>query len=184
MKVSIGEEELMPLTQLGHVDVKPGGGPRHFKFHPNGKYAYGISELSGMVTAYHYKDENLEYIEDYLAYSKTQSIYRSADIHISPDGRFLYASNRGQEEDTIVIFSINLTDGTLQLLGHSPTFGSHPRNFAIDPTGKFILVANQFSDNITIFRRNLNTGHLDKLPYEIQIDNPSSIQMRLYTLNK
>ncbi|NNF32613.1 MAG: lactonase family protein [Saprospiraceae bacterium] len=184
MKVSISREEVMHITQLGHLDVKPGSGPRHFTFHPNGKYAYGISELSGKLTAYHYKDENLEYIEDHMAYSKTQSIYRSADIHISPDGRFLYASNRGPEEDTIVIYSINLMDGTLELLGHAPTYGSHPRNFAIDPSGKFLLVANQFSNNITIFRRDLITGNLKKLTHEIQIDNPSSLQMRSYTLIK
>ena len=170
------------LQNENQIKVKPGSGPRHFAFHPNGKYGYGIAELSGKITAYKYNNGDLEFIEDYLSYSQEQDIYRAADIHISPDGKFLYASNRGPEEDSISIFSVNTDDGTLNLVGYEPTHGEHPRNFAISPDGGFLLVANQFSDNIVIFMRDKITGKLTKLQQDISIDNPSSIEMRTYKL--
>src|ERR1043165_4185753 len=83
----------------------------------------------------------------------------SADIHISPDGKYLYASNRG-DENTITIFSINQSNGRLTLKGYQSTLGKTPRNFSIDPTGKYLLVANQETDNIVIFKRNMQTGLL------------------------
>lgn len=162
------------------LKIKPGSGPRHFTFHPNGKYGYSVAELSGKITAYEYNEGQLKFIEDYLSYSKTQDIYRTADVHISPDGTYLYASNRGPEEDSLSIFSINTLNGELSLVAHEPTYGEHPRNFTLDPTGKFLLVANQFSGNIVIFKRNVNTGKLTKLPQELNIKNPSSLQMFRY----
>ncbi|NRD23030.1 lactonase family protein [Winogradskyella litoriviva] len=171
------------LQNENQIIMKPGSGPRHFTFHPNGKFGYSIAELSGKITAFNYIDGQLEFVEDYQSYQKQQDIYRAADIHISPEGHFLYASNRGPEEDSISIFSINLDDGRLNLIGHEPTYGNHPRNFAIDPSGKFLLVANQFTDNIVIFRRNIKTGKLTKLSQEIIVDKPSSLQMRKYSIN-
>ncbi|WP_169744666.1 lactonase family protein [Siansivirga zeaxanthinifaciens] len=168
------------LKNERYIKVKPGSGPRHFIFHSNGKYGYGVNELSGEIIAYKYDNGQLIYIEAYNSYEKQQDIYRSADIHISPDGKFLYASNRGPEEDSISIFSINAVNGKLSLVAHESTYGEHPRNFAISPNGKFLLVANQFSNNIVIFNRNRKTGKLQKLPLEIKVENPSSIQMRAY----
>ncbi|WP_299119229.1 lactonase family protein [uncultured Winogradskyella sp.] len=164
------------------IKMKPGSGPRHFTFHPNGKFGYSIAELSGKITAFNYKYGQLEFFKDYQSYQKQQDIYRAADIHISPDGNFLYASNRGPEEDSISIFSVNQENGTLTLIGHEPTYGEHPRNFVIDPSGKFLLVANQFTDNIVVFSRDTMTGKLSKLPKEIVVDNPSSLQMRTYSV--
>lgn len=120
-------------------------------------------------------DGDLKFLEDY---SKQQNNYRSADIHISPDGKFLYATNRGPSEDSIVIFSINQDNGILKLVGRESTYGEHPRNFMIAASGKSLLVANQFTSNIVIFRRDLKTGELSKLPKEIMVGNPSSLQMR------
>ncbi|WP_204344040.1 lactonase family protein [Psychroserpens algicola] len=168
------------LLNEDQIKMKPRSGPRHFTFHPNGKFGYSIAELSGKITAFNYKDGQLEFIEDYQSYQKQQDIYRAADIHISHDGKFLYASNRDPEEDSISIFSVNQDNGTLNLIGHEPTYGQHPRNFAIDPSGKFLLVANQFSDNIVVFRRDIKTGKLSKLPNDIAVNNPSSLQMRTY----
>ncbi|MGB5419835.1 lactonase family protein [Algibacter sp.] len=168
------------LKEYRQIRVNPGSGPRHFTFHPNGKYGYGIAELSGKVAAYKYKDGTLEFVEDYLSYQQKQDFYRAADIHISPDGNFLYASNRGPEEDSIVIFSINQSTGKLSLVGHEKTYGEHPRNFAISPDGAFLLVANQFSDNLVIFKRDMKTGKIRKLPNSISVDNPSSIQIGTY----
>lgn len=165
------------------INLKPGSGPRHFTFHPNGNFGYSISELSGKITVFKYRDGDLKFIEDYHSYQKKQNIYRSADIHTSPDGKFLYASNRGPEEDSISIFSINKDDGSLTLVGHEPTYGEHPRNFTISPSGEFLLVANQFSDNIVIFKRDLESGKLKKLPHEISVNSPSSVQIRNYSIN-
>jgi 6-phosphogluconolactonase (cycloisomerase 2 family) len=168
------------LQNENPILLKPGSGPRHFTFSPNGKFGYGIFELSGRVTAYKYNNGNLEFVEDYPSYQKTQEIYLSADIHISPDGNFLYASNRGPEEDSISIFSINPENGELKLVGHEPTYGEHPRNFAIDPSGRYLLVANQFTNNIVVFKRDINTGKLERLPKDISVNSPSSIQIKTY----
>lgn len=173
-------ENRLQLKESGYIAVKPGSGPRHFTFHPNSKFGYGVAELSGKITAYSYADGKLEYLEDYPSYSKKQELYRAADIHISPDGNFLYASNRGPDEDSISMFSIDKNTGRLTLVGHESTFGEHPRNFCIDPSGNFLLIANQFTDSIVVFKRDLLTGKLIKLPQEIKMDNPSSLQMRMY----
>lgn len=162
------------------VATVSGSGPRHFTFHPNGKFAYCVEELSGMVSAYAYKNGKLDSIQRIFSYSKTQKSYGSADIHISPDGLFLYASNRWEDENTISIFSLNPMTGNLKLLGHQNCYGEHPRNFAIDPTGQFLLVANQVSNTVVVFKRNLKTGLLSKTKYVIKVPNPSCLQMRMY----
>ncbi|MBC2844707.1 lactonase family protein [Winogradskyella flava] len=171
------------LNNENQIKMKPGSGPRHFAFHPNGKFGYSIAELSGKLTAFNFRNGDLEYVEDYQSYQKHQNIYRAADVHISPDGKFLYASNRGPEEDSISIFSINPENGTLTLIEHERTYGEHPRNFAIDPSGEFLLVANQFTNNIIVFRRDIKTGKLSKLNQEIVVKNPSSLQMRTYDVS-
>ena len=170
----------LQLKTLKEIEVKPGSGPRHFTFHPNGNFGYGIAELSGRVVAYQYKGDSLEFLEDYPSYVTSQEIYRAADIHISPDGKFLYASNRGPEEDSIAIFAIDQQTGKLNVVGHESTYGKHPRNFAIDPSGNFLLVGNQFTNTIIIYRRDLKTGALIKLEQELTINNPSSLQMHTY----
>ena len=171
---------LMPIDDY-IVNAVPGSGPRHFTFHPNGKFAYCIEELSGMVSAYSYNNGNLDSIQRIFSYSKTQESYGSSDIHISPDGLFLYASHRWDKENTISIFSINQNTGKLTLVGHQPTFGDHPRNFIIDPTGNFILVANQVTNNIVVFKRNWKSGLLTKTKTEISVPRPSCLQMRKYS---
>jgi 6-phosphogluconolactonase (cycloisomerase 2 family) len=171
-----------PLISANNLLVNAvlGSGPRHFTFHPNGKFAYCIEELSGMVSVYSFRNGQLDSIQRILSYSKTQDSYNSADIHISPDGLFLYASNRS-DENTISIFSIDPGNGKLKLEGHQPTFGDHPRNFVIDPTGKFLLVANQLSNNIIVFKRNSRTGLLTKTKNEIKVPRPSCLQIRTYS---
>jgi 6-phosphogluconolactonase (cycloisomerase 2 family) len=161
------------------VNTVLGSGPRHFTFHPNNKFAYCIEELSGMISAYSYDNGKLDSIQRIFSYSKTQESYASADIHISPDGLFLYASNR-LFENSISIFSIEQNNGKLTLVGHQNTFGDHPRNFTIDPTGKFLLVANLATNNIIVFKRDLNTGLLTKTGIEIKVPRPSCLQMRKY----
>ncbi|RXK61991.1 lactonase family protein [Lacibacter luteus] len=175
-------KHVKPLTAFTNyfVTTTPGSGPRHFTFHPNGKFAYCIEELGGTVAAYRYRNGKLDSIQRIFSYSKKLEAYTSADIHISPDGLFLYASNRGTEENTISIFSIDQTNGKLALVGHQKTDGDHPRNFCIDPTGNFLLVANQFTGNVVVFKRDAFTGLLTKTGTELNIPGASCLQIRTY----
>lgn len=153
------------------TSVTPGTGPRHFVFHPNGKFAYVIQEMGSMITGFHYSNGELK---TFQTVNNLPDDYKgqkwAADIHISPDGKFLYGSNRGHE--SLVIFSIDQKTGLLTLVGHQSVNGKTPRNFAIDPTGNFVLVANQDSDNVTIFKRNKETGTLTATGKEIKISQP------------
>jgi 6-phosphogluconolactonase len=155
--------------------VKAGAGPRHFDFHPNGKFAYLIEELTGAVSAYRYDKGQLTLLQNISALpGDYNGPVGSADIHVSPDGKFLYASNRG-ESNTIAIFSINKS-GMLAPVGHVSTMGKTPRNFNFDPTGNFLLVGNQGSDEIVIFRRNPETGMLTDSGKRIKVGKPVCIK--------
>jgi 6-phosphogluconolactonase (cycloisomerase 2 family) len=180
-KFNLQEKE--PLQALVNNDYTaiPGSGPRHLTFHPNNKFAYCIEELSGTVSAFKYESGVLENIQRIFSYSKIQDEYNSADIHISPDGLFLYASNRWDQENTISIFSIDQQNGKLKLIGHQSTYGDHPRNFTLDPTGNYLLVANQVTNNIVVFKRDLKTGLLKKVGKEINVPSPSCLKMREYS---
>jgi 6-phosphogluconolactonase (cycloisomerase 2 family) len=171
-----------PLSLMeGHtIKTFAGSGPRHLLFHSSNKFAYCIEELAGYVSAYSYSNGKLALIQRIFSYAKKHNSYSGADIHTSPDGRFLYASNRGDEENTLSIFSITQTNGTLKLVGQQDTYGEHPRNFIIDPTGKFLLVANQKSNNIVVFRRDPKTGLLRKTNTVINVPRPSCLQLRTY----
>ena len=173
------DDDLKPLTAIDSLTVSTiaGSGPRHMVFHQNKKFAYCIEEMSGMISMYSYKNGKLIPVQRIWSNSKQAAQYSSADIHISPDGLFLYASNRS--ENTISIFSI-AKDGMLKLTGHQSTGGDTPRNFTIDPSGNFLLVANQDSDNIVVFRRNKKTGLLQKTGKQISVPSPSCLQMRKY----
>ena len=153
------------------TEVTPGSGPRHFTFHPNGKFAYVIQEMGAMVTGFAYKNGQLTPVETVRTLPEGYTGRKwAADIHISPDGRFLYGSNRAHE--SLAIFRIDQKTGKLTLVGHQPVNGKTPRNFAIDPTGNFVLVANQDSDNITIFKRDKKTGLLTPTGREITVSMP------------
>jgi 6-phosphogluconolactonase len=155
--------------------ISPGSGPRHFTFHPSGKYAYLVEELSGNVAVFNYDEGKLRNIQTISAIpADYKGSVGSADIHLSPDGKFLYASNRG-ESNTIAIFSVG-ADGKLQLLGHQSTLGKTPRNFSIDPSGNFLLVANQNSDNIVIYRIDKKTGLLNPLEKQISVPSPVCVK--------
>ncbi len=167
--------KLIPAPQP-FFKCEPGSGPRHFAFHPNNKFGYLIQELSGMVTGFSYKNGKLKALQNLSAHPAGYGgKVGSADIHISPDGKFLYCSNRG-ESNTIAIFSINEQNGKIALVGHQPTLGEAPRNFNFDPSGNFLLVANQQSDNIIIFKRDKQTGLLTDTGKKIEVGNPVCIK--------
>ncbi len=143
------------------VKVKPGAGPRHFAFHPNGLFAYVINEMGSSVTALTYTPAGgiLKEIQtiptlprDFIGNNST------AEIEAHQNGRFLYGSNRGH--DSIAVFAIDPREGTLTPVEQVLTQGKTPRNFSIDPTGEYLFAANQGSDNIVVFRIDQKTGRL------------------------
>ena len=152
-------------------------GPRHFTFHPNKKYGYCIEEMSGSISVYQYENGDLTKVQRINTHpDKIKEGFESSDIHISPDGKFLYASNRGKENN-IAIFSIE-ENGLLKNIGYQSTFGNHPRFFAIDESGKFLIATNVNSGNVIVFKRNPKTGFLKKVGKEIKMENVSCVQIK------
>ena len=136
-----------------------------------------MEEMAGAVVAYSYKNGKLITTQRIYSHPDTLSSQPgSADIHVSPDGKFLYASNRGKENN-LAIFSVNQQSGKLTLKGYQSTMGEIPRNFCIDPTGNFLLVANQETNNIVIFRRNKETGMLSYTGEQLRIPKPVCLKM-------
>lgn len=165
------EETPRPLSEA--VEVTPGSGPRHLVFHPDGGFAYLINELSGRVIAFRYEDGRLNEIQSIA--SDTIGGRGSADIHLSPDGRYLYSSNR-LKADGIAIFEVNSTNGMLVKVAYQLT-GIHPRNFNITPNGKYLLVACRDSNIIQVYERDMHTGLLRETKKDIQLDKPVCIQL-------
>lgn len=154
------------------LGIAAGAGPRHLVFHPNNKWIYVLNELNSTISLVLKTDRNqykrgLSFSCLPLAYTKTNT---AADIHISSDGNFVYASNRGH--NSIAIFRVNSHDGSLNLLAHESTRGIGPRNFSLSPDENYLLVANQHSNNIVSFKRDKTTGLLD---YVDQTDAPSPV---------
>ena len=156
----------------------PGSGPRHFVFHPNNKYAYLVEEMSGTVEAFQYNNGSLKNIQRISTLPAGDTgLIGSADIHVSADGKFLYASNRGKEgSNMIAIFKIDPGNGILKAIGHQSTLGKIPRNFNFDPSGNFLLVANQESDEVVIFKINKTTGLLTDTGQRISVGKPVCIK--------
>ncbi|MGX5819475.1 lactonase family protein [Chitinophaga lutea] len=154
------------------VSIEPGGGPRHMAFHPNGRIAYVVHEMTGKITAFSYTNGTLKALQTISSAPAGYkgSNFGSADIHCSPDGKFLYMSNRG-DLNHIAVFAVD-KDGKLSLKGHQSTLGKGPRNFIIDPSGATLLVANQQSGNVVVFRRDAKTGMLSPTGQELQVPDP------------
>jgi 6-phosphogluconolactonase len=164
------------LTESSAIRTEPGTGPRHFTFHPNNKYAYLVEELTAGISAYQYKNGKFNFLQRIAALPGDYTGPKSgADLHVSPDGDFLYSSNRG-DANSISIFSIDKKTGRLALKGHQSTMGKTPRNFNFDPSGNFLLVANQNSDNIVVFKRDKKTGLLEDTGKRIEVGNPVCVK--------
>jgi 6-phosphogluconolactonase len=169
-------KKLLTPANPAFAKVAPGDGPRHLTFHPGEKFAYLMEEISGTVSAFKYNNGKLIFIQRIITHPKNyKGDIGSADIHVSPDGKFLYASNRG-DENTITIFSVDPASGKLTLKGYQSTQGRTPRNFMIDPTGNYLLVANQDTDNIIVFKRNKQTGLLQQTD-EFKVPKPVCLKM-------
>ena len=159
------------LKKKDSISVKLGSGPRHLTFSKNGKFVYLLQENDGTVTVFRYLKGTLEKIEENTVVSKDfKGTNGAADIHISPDGKFLYATNRGTAND-ISIFKI-LKNGKLEKKEQTSTGGNGPRSFAIDPSGKFLLIAHQYTNDVVIFKRNRTTGSLTDTGKKITLCAP------------
>ncbi len=170
-----GTGQLTP-AQMPYVELEPGSGPRHFAIHPEGNFAYSVNELASTVSAFAVDQttgalEKLQRInmlpDDFDEFS------HSAEIQVSPDGRFLYASNRGH--DSLVIYEIDQSTGQIELVGHESTRGGHPRNFAVDALGEFVFVVNRDDNNVVLFERDQETGLLTYTGVEAEVDRPICI---------
>ena len=158
--------------------AKPGAGPRHLTFHPNGRWAYLENELNSTVTALAYDAAHGAFSEIQTASTLPADFTGNnsgADVHVSPDGRFLYTSNRG--DNSLAVFSIAPADGRLALVQHVSTQGKTPRNFALDPSGRLLLVANQNSDNIFTYRVDKQSGKLTPTEQSVSLPTPMFVEI-------
>jgi len=161
------------LHMHSEVSVQPGAGPRHLTFHPNRQFAYLINELNSTLICYRYDSKQGTFEELQTVPALPQDFNGEnlcADIHVSPNGSYLYASNRGH--DNIVCFFVDQDTGELIYRTHTSTAGREPRNFAIDPSGTFLLVANQKTNRIITFRIDAESGGLSKTGHEVEVSMP------------
>jgi 6-phosphogluconolactonase len=157
--------------------VPPGSGPRHFAFHPNGRFAYVINEMLSTVTAFRYDSQRgaLDSIETVSTLPKGfDGPNTTAEVQVHPSGKFVYGSNRGH--DSIAIFAVDQETGKLKHLGNQPSQGRTPRNFGIDPTGTFLLAAHQDSNNVVVFRIDAKTGRLSPAGHSILVHMPVCVK--------
>ncbi|APY97835.1 6-phosphogluconolactonase [Burkholderia pseudomallei] len=167
-----GSRGLIGPTESRYTLAKAGSGPRHLVFGANGRFAYVTNELNASVDVYRYDDGRLAHVETVpMTAPGFAGKVGGGALHLSPDGRFLYATNRGDAND-IVIYAVNAADGKLTLVGRQSSLGKTPREFAIDPSGKWLIVGNQDSDSVFVFRRDIASGRLEPNPARIRIDKP------------
>jgi 6-phosphogluconolactonase len=165
------------LVKHSENSVMPGSGPRHLVFHPNGRYAYLACELNSTVLAFTW-DADGGTLEEFQNVRTLPPGYDGpnlpADIHLTPDGLYLYVSNRGH--DSFACYEVSPESGTLTFKYHTSTGGAEPRGFAIDPSGKFLISANQNSNNIVTFLIDPGMGHLSRIGDEAQVSMPVCVK--------
>jgi len=164
---------ILSANHPASVAMEPASGPRHLDFHPNGKFVYVLSELQSKINVFSYdsRQGTLQPLQHIATVPKefSETNY-PAEIRVHPNGKFLFASNRGH--DSIAVFSIDQRNGTLRPVGHFFTQGKKPRNFEIDPSGTHLFVANQDSGNIVIFDIDQTTGKLTPTGQVLHLDSP------------
>ncbi|HTN76281.1 MAG TPA: lactonase family protein [Pirellulaceae bacterium] len=160
------------------VSVKPGNGPRHFAFHPTGKFAYVCNEMTSGITAFAY-DADKGSLTELQTLSTLPADYNkpgnsTAEIQVHPSGKFAYVSNRGH--DSLAIFAIDQVTGKLTAVGHQSTGGKTPRNFGIDPTGQYIVACNQSTNDVQVLKVDQATGKLTPVGEKISVPSPVCVK--------
>ncbi len=158
------------------VMLDPGAGPRHLTFHPNKKFLYSVTEINSKVYAFRYKKGHLTQIQSVsMLPDGFTGPGHGADIHVSADGKFLYASTRSTLNE-IAVYSINQKTGMLSLIGRQPSLGRSSRTFEIDPSGNWLLSTGQASNEIIVFKRDQQSGKLSPTGQKLQINKPSFVR--------
>ncbi|WP_150801147.1 lactonase family protein [Pseudomonas fluorescens] len=168
----------LPLTAAkpASVQLPPGSGPRHLLFSADGQHAWLTMEMSAQVAVFDYRDGRLEQTQMVdLAAGQPVSDKAAAALHASADGKFLYVSNRGTANQ-LLVFAIDPATGHLKELQRRSVEGDHPREFSLDPSGKFLLIANQKSNQIVVLERDAKTGLLGKTVQKLPMDAPSDLR--------
>lgn len=171
---TVGEGKLKEVASLA---VRPGSGPRHLSFHPNGKFAYVMTELSNEIIVLAYDGETGTFTE--LQYHSTlpedfTDHSQGAAIHVSCDGRFVYVSNRGH--NSIAVFRIDENTGKVTLVEHVFTEGNWPRDFILDPGEQYIICANERSHNLVLYKRDQETGRLTVIQNDVNVPEPVCVK--------
>lgn len=167
------------INNQQEIEITSGAGPRQMAFHPQMKTAYVLNELNGTIEVFDMIDPvdfQRSQIISTLSEANSDEPAGSADIQIHPSGKFLYASNRGEVND-IAIYEVSPTNGQLTLIGHQSSLGKGPRSFVIDPTGTFLLVANQDTSDIFTFRIDRQTGLLNDNPVKTEVPTPVCLKI-------
>lgn len=166
------------LDPLAETALKPGAGPRHIALHPGGKFVFVMNELDSTVVSLSLdaKTGGFTFIDAKPAVpAEARDHNHCADIQISPDGRFVYGSNRGH--DSISIFAVDQETGRLTTVGFTPCGGSTPRNLCLTPSGQHLFCANQNADRIAIFARDTATGQLTDTGRAIEVGTPMCVRI-------
>lgn len=175
---SPGEPQPLQSANAMTVSTPAGRGPRHISFSSDGRFVYVVAELTSSVLVYSFNKGEMNLLEElHLLPKEAEGREGAADIHFSPDGRFLYASNRGSANE-LTTFEVNQKTGQLKEIGKQAVMGEGPRNFAITPNGKYLLVANQKSNEIVIFERHVMNGLLNDTGRRISVSQPVCLLIR------
>ncbi|MDQ0207788.1 lactonase family protein [Alkalicoccobacillus murimartini] len=182
--VDLGTDQLVTytydnekLTEAGSYSFNPGSGPRHLAFHPKEKYVYVFTELSNEIVTLAYDDVPNAFTEVQVVSTLPDDFLENSQgsaIHVSSDGRFVYAANRGH--DSIVVYEVNPYSGELTLIQRVPSAGNWPRDFVLDPTEAFVVVSNEETGNLVLFERNQEDGTLKQLSSSIEVSKPVCIK--------
>ncbi|RIW34226.1 lactonase family protein [Bacillus salacetis] len=165
------------LKEVKVLQVAPGSGPRHIVFHPNGKFAYVMTELSSEVIVLHYNEEDGSFAEQQYIPTIPEGFAETNDgsaIHISSDGNYVYAGNRGH--NSIAVYKVDQESGSLSFVEWTSTEGNWPRDFVMDPSGKFLVATNQKSNSCTLFSRDESTGKLSLLQAGVKVPEPVCVK--------
>ena len=159
------------------ASVMPGGGPRHFAFHPKQKFAYVINEMASKVTAFQWNAAKGT-LTEVQSISTLPADFKgsnsTAEVQVHPSGKFVFGSNRGH--DSIAAFKVDRKNGKLTWIGNTPTKGKTPRNFGIDPSGKWLIAANQDTNNVVVFKIDTKRGKLTPTGQEYQVGAPVCVK--------